>query len=90
MKDENVDTVKEEKKEQETIKNDNKDIKNKYKLKTRYKILIFFIIVLIGCLGFRYIQKDLFFYPWNDTLSHRQLKKYTDFVEVNIMNEEEN
>ena len=69
------------------IEVEEKEKKNRLKLKTRYKVLIFFIIVLIGCLAFRYVQKYMFFYPWNDTLSHRQLKKYTDFVEVNIMNE---
>ena len=64
-----------------------KEEKHKVKLKPKYKVLLFFIVIIIGCLGFRYIQKDLWFHPWNDYRSHKQLKKIEEFEEVNIMSE---
>jgi hypothetical protein len=63
--------------------------KNK-KTKTIAETIILLIVLLIGCLLFRHIQKHIFFYPWNDTSSYEQLQKNSDFEEVNIVNDGKN
>ena len=66
-----------------------KFFKNK-KAKATIETIILLIVLLIGCLLFRNIQKYIFFYPWNDTSSYEQLQKNSDFEEVNIVSDGEN
>lgn len=47
---------------------------------------VLFIVFLILIFS----QKHIFFYPWNDTSSHEQLQKNSDFEEVNIVSDGKN
>ena len=66
-----------------------KIFKNK-KTKTIVETIILLIVLFIGCQLFRYIQKYIFFYPWNDVSSYEQLQKNSDFEEVNIVSDGKN
>ena len=61
--------------------------KNKTPNKTSEKLLkylLMVIVLIVWCIIFREIQKDIFFYPRNDTVSYNFLKNHQDFEEVNI------
>ena len=60
------------------------------KIKTIVETIILLIVLLVACIVFRNIQKNIFFYPRNDTSSHEQLQKNSDFEEVNIISDGKN
>jgi len=57
--------------------------KNK-KRKVIIETIIILIVLFFASLLFRYIQRYIFFHPWNDISSHTELQKISDFEEVNI------
>lgn len=76
---------------QDESKNEN-EVKTKKKKMTVSKLLCI-IIVLVGItivllIAWSKFQTAMFFYPWEDRLSHRQLTKIDEFEEINIKNDE--
>ena len=66
-----------------------KFFKNK-KAKATIETIILLVVLLVACIIFRNIQKNIFFYPRNDTSSYEQLQKNSDFEEVNIISDGKN
>jgi hypothetical protein len=66
-----------------------KFFKNK-KAKATIETIILLVVLLVACIIFRNIQKNIFFYPRNDTSSYNQLQKNSDFEEVNIVSDGKN
>jgi len=66
-----------------------KFFKNK-KAKATIETIILLVVLLVACIIFRNIQKNIFFYPRNDTSSYEQLQKNSDFEEVNIVSDGKN
>ena len=66
-----------------------KFFKNK-KTRVIVRTIILVVALFIGCILFRYIQRYIFFYPWNDTSSYEQLQKFSDFEEINVKSDDKN
>ena len=49
-------------------------------------IIIMFLIVLL--IAWNSFQEDIFFHPWNDLVSYKELQKIDEFKEIKIKNDE--
>ena len=66
-----------------------KQVKTKNCNKLFICMFVLFIIILC-CIGFREVQRFIFFHPWNNEIAYEQLKEISNLEEVNIDNSWDN